>query len=230
MWLAAILFPKEKIVFDAFLSLYDSNVFDRKLYGPKSLRAFKDYLFDWYSLRLASIVLVDTLQHALYFSSAFGIPSGVMRVVPISADDMIFFPRESLKKEDSPFIVHFHGTFIPLQGVSYILDAARALEKEPILFRFAGEGQLFKEVAERVFREGMKNVTLLGRMPLEKIPDSIASSDVCLGIFGDTDKTRRVIPNKVYECIAMNKPVITARTPAILELFRDGEDVIDCGA
>src|ERR1019366_7505823 len=34
MLLARILFPRSKIIFDAFTSVYDSNVFDRKLYGP----------------------------------------------------------------------------------------------------------------------------------------------------------------------------------------------------
>ena len=32
-----------------------------------------------------------------------------------------------------------------------------------------------------------------------------------------------MIPNKVYECVAMGKPVVTADTPAIRELFEDGE-------
>ena len=44
-----------------------------------------------------------------------------------------------------------------------------------------------------------------------------------MGIFGNTEKTKRVIPNKVYEGVAMNRPVITADTPAIRELFSDNE-------
>src|SRR4051812_39712587 len=47
MWLAKILFPRKKIIFDAFLSLFDSNVYDRKLYGSHSLGGIKDYFLDW---------------------------------------------------------------------------------------------------------------------------------------------------------------------------------------
>ena len=32
-----------------------------------------------------------------------------------------------------------------------------------------------------------------------------------------------MIPNKVYECVALKKPVITGDTPAIRELFDDSE-------
>ena len=44
-----------------------------------------------------------------------------------------------------------------------------------------------------------------------------------LRIFGSTNKTKRVIPNKVYDYVSMRKPVITADTLAIRELFEDDE-------
>ena len=70
---------------------------------------------------------------------------------------------------------------------------------------------------------GLKNVEFIGFMSQEWIREKIAQADVCLGIFGDTQKTQRVIPNKVYECLAMRKPVITADTSAIRELFGDDD-------
>jgi glycosyltransferase involved in cell wall biosynthesis len=56
----------------------------------------------------------------------------------------------------------------------------------------------------------------------------LRSQDICLGIFGNTAKAARVIPNKIYEAAALGKAIITADTPAIRELFTDRQDILLC--
>ncbi len=128
------------------------------------------------------------------------------------------------------FSVLFYGSYIPLQGVKYIIKAAKILEEHrEIEFKLVGNGQTMK--GNRKLAEELKagNIEFIDRrVPIEEIPGYIAKADLCLGIFGDTPKTLRVIPNKVYEAIAMAKPVITADTPAIHELFTDGENILLC--
>jgi glycosyltransferase involved in cell wall biosynthesis len=117
----------------------------------------------------------------------------------------------------------FHGSFIPLQGIEYILKAAKICEKDGINFLIIGDGQEKKKMIGLSGELGLKNVEFVGFMSQEWIREKIAQADVCLGIFGDTQKTQRVIPNKVYECLAMQKPVITADTPAVRELFDEND-------
>jgi glycosyltransferase involved in cell wall biosynthesis len=42
---------------------------------------------------------------------------------------------------------------------------------------------------------------------------------VCLGIFGTSEKARRVVPNKIFQAMAVGRPIVTADTPAIRELL-----------
>jgi glycosyltransferase involved in cell wall biosynthesis len=79
-----------------------------------------------------------------------------------------------------------------------------------------------------VARLELSNVTFRKPVPIYDLPDVISKSDVCLGIFGQTPKAQRVIPLKVYQALAMRKPVITGDTPAARSLLKDGESAILC--
>ena len=106
-----------------------------------------------------------------------------------------------------------------MQGVIFILEAARLLEDNKDI--------QFNIVSSRIKRthekKGFLNVNFINDVLYEKLPDYISQADLCLGIFGDTNKTQRVIPHKVYEYVSMKKPVITADTPAVRELFNDDD-------
>ena len=120
------------------------------------------------------------------------------------------------------------GSFIPLQGIEHIIKTAKLLENENIEFDFIGSGQTFKKIQKLSNKLRIKNVNFLGWKSQGEIPYFISNADICLGIFGTTDKAKRVIPNKVYETIAMKKPLITGDTPAVRRFFRNKENCILC--
>jgi glycosyltransferase involved in cell wall biosynthesis len=68
----------------------------------------------------------------------------------------------------------------------------------------------------------LPNVTFSQPVPPPDLPGRVAAADMCLGIFGTTDKAQRVIPNKLYQSLAMRKPVISGDTPALREAFEPG--------
>jgi len=223
-------FIRNRIVFDAFLSAYDTLVFDRKKFKKGSWAAGLCFWLDKKSCQLADKVLLDTNQHIEYFVRTFGLPREKFARVLIGADDGLFYPRRNGKKKGEKLLIGFHGLFIPLQGVEYIVKAAKLLEKEILEFQLVGNGQTFEACVKLAESLQLKNVQFLGLKKPEEIPDCIASWDIGLGIFGETEKTQRVIPNKAYEIIAMKKPLITADTPAIRELFMHKKDVFLCKA
>jgi glycosyltransferase involved in cell wall biosynthesis len=58
-------------------------------------------------------------------------------------------------------------------------------------------------------------VTYLPWVDYQELPARIAAADCVLGIFGAGDKASRVVPNKVFQAMAMGAPVITRESPAI---------------
>jgi glycosyltransferase involved in cell wall biosynthesis len=224
MFLARFL-TRKPIIFDAFTSHYGGYILDRKYYSKRSPRAYYYRFLDKWSCRLADLVLLDTQAHIDFFIKEFGLPPEKFKRIWVGADDNIFYRSITAQKENEIFTVLFFGTFIPLQGAEHIIRAAKILEKENVIFHIIGDGQE-KPMAVSLARGlKLKNVIFTGMISPEDLRSEIEGADVCLGIFGDTPKTPLVIPNKVYIALAVGKPVITADTPAIRELF-DEKDLL----
>ena len=223
--LAKLLTPKP-IVFDAFFSIYNAKVEDRKnIKAGSVLSAYYGFL-DWLSCLVSDKVLLDTNTHADYFAEKLGLDRNKFIRILVGTDPDEFYPRES--DGNNRFLVHFHGHFIPLQGTEHIIRAAAILGDESIDFQIIGSGQEYDRVRKIAEDLGVKNIRWISKVPYHQLPKHISEADICLGIFGNTTKAKMVIPNKIYEGIAMAKPVLTADTPATRELFTDRKDIILC--
>lgn len=218
----ALLFRKKGVIFDAFLSQYDSLVMDRGLYHPGSLIAKYFFLVDKLACRLSDVVLVDTVTHADYFVRMFGLDPKRVVPIPVGVNFELFRYRKTKIElsRSGEFQVLFVGNFIPLHGIDVIVNAARVLQqKREILFSLVGDGQLYGKISDMVREFSLKNLTMSGAKALEELPSIISGADVCLGIFGKSAKSKRVIPTKIYQYAAMKKPIITGGTPALKEIF-----------
>ena len=225
--LLARMLTRKPIVFDALISQYLTYVHDRDYVRPHSLGARWYRFLDTLTYKLADLVLLDTQAHIGYFARELGLSASKLRQVWVGTVTDVFYPRQE-QKNNSTFLVHFHGHYIPLQGVEYIIRAAKLLEHENIEFQLIGKGQTLKRTKQLAIQLGVKNVSFLQKVKYEELPDLMSRADICLGIFGDEIKTELVIPNKVFEALAMAKPVITADTSAVRELLTDRESILLC--
>lgn len=226
--LLARFFGSAPIVLDMFTSHYEGYVLDRKTVATRSFMA-KWYLWvDRMAVKAADVVLLDTQTHINSVVSVLGIRSTKFHYVFVGTDSGIFTPKE--RGQSDTFVVHFHGNYIPLQGVEYIIKAAHLLKDEQIHFRLVGKGQTYNDNRALAVSLGLKNINFLSRVPYEELPNLIGNSDVCLGIFGTTTKAESVIPNKVYEALACGRAVITAYTPAAREILVHEKNAFLCSA
>lgn len=226
MVLARILTHKP-IIFDALSSFYDSMVIDRGIYKLGSLTAIYYWILDWLSCYLADRVILDTKVQIDYFVKTFGIRRTKFQRIFIGSDDEAVYPLIKDKQSEN-FLIHFHGAFNPLQGVEFIIQAAKLLEKESIKFNIIGKGQTYKDIRKIAQELEVKNVNFIDPVGYEELKKHMAQADVCLGVFGRTEKAQQVIPNKVYEALAASKAIITGETSAIKELLTNRENVLLC--
>lgn len=209
------------LLFDTFISLFDTIVADRQLVSARSLTARLAGWADRTACRKADLVLVDTPQSGEYFATQSGLPGDRFRVLWVGAEEKIFRPQPGVSPV--PRRVLFYGTFIPLHGVATLIRAAKLLEGEGIRFRIVGRGQERQGIEHLMAELGSANVELLDPIALEELPAEIARATLCLGIFGTTEKAHRVIPNKLFQCLAVGRPVLTGDTPAVRAAFTKEE-------
>jgi glycosyltransferase involved in cell wall biosynthesis len=212
------------LLFDPFTSMYETDVEDRQVVYAHSATARRRFWLDALSMRLADAVLADTGQHGQYFTSKFGVHTGKVHIVPVGADDDIYKPTPP-RDQNGRFLVLFWGTYIPLHGIDTILNAAhRVREHGQIRMQLIGDGQMYPAMRRLAGELGLPGDTFDARVvPQTELMKAIARADLCLGIFGDSDKARRVVPNKVYQALAARKAVVTGDSPALREFFVPGQ-------
>jgi glycosyltransferase involved in cell wall biosynthesis len=167
-------------------------------------------------LKLPDLLIADTAEYEEYYRDKYNLGSKRFGRVPLGVDDRIYAPRPHLQPPTNCFRVLYYGTFIPLHGIETIIRAAAQLRDRPnIHFDFYGEGQE-KPLAEELVRElGLDNVHFQGWIDKEQLPDQIAQSHLCLGVFGTTKQARCTIQNKIWEGMMMQRPVITGDSETV---------------
>lgn len=216
------LLSRKPIIFDAFVSAYDTLCFDRRIFRPDSIAGKILKCYDTYLCRIANLVLVDTRTHGEYFASEFKAKNVCHLYLEPNRD--LFKPAEREKKKGK-FTVFWYGKYWPLQGAEVIIKAAKILESRPeIVFRLVGP--LKKEYKNLAANLNSANIEFIDYVPYESLPSEIAKADLCLGgHFSDIPKAKRVIPGKAFQFIACSRKTILGDNPANRELFSESEDI-----
>ena len=222
------------LIFDPLAARYETKIIDWGRLRPYTPQAWWNFRIDALSFRLADLILADTSAHKNYYCETYGIDPAKVEVLPLGYDDDIFSPTlgsevlPSEGKEKNGFQVLFFGSFLPLHGVEVVTGAARLIEAaDPsIRFRLIGQGRTMAEA--KAASAGAANLEFIPRMPISALARSVEAADLCLGIFGATEKARRVVPHKIFQAMGLGRPVVTLRTPAVEEFFTHDEHLVLC--
>jgi glycosyltransferase involved in cell wall biosynthesis len=216
-----------RLVFDPLVSLLDTFAGDRGLVHRGGAKAAAVRAVDEVAFRLPALVLADTWAHAAYYQKAFGLARERLAVVPVGAlPEPAADGAARLFADGARLTVLQYGKWSPLHGADVVLGAAELLREEPFRFVLVGEGQLSTDLRARIRERHLTNVDWRGELPRAELRSQTLAADVCLGVFGRSEKAGRVVPNKVFDALACGRPVVTADGDGAREWLRDGESAL----
>jgi len=223
-WRGIISFPLAKlvcrkpIIYWSNLSIYHTLIEDRKKAKPSSFYAKLIHFAEKFVCNHCDMVITESKAQTDFLVNEYKLEEKKFRNVVNSVDENIFSPIP-FKEKSEIFQVLFFGGFVPAHGIETIVKSAKILSNhDDIIFNFCGDGPMKKQIEKTVEDYSLNNVKFFGYLNYDKLLPIIGESDVCLGIFGKSEKAANVIPNKILQILASQKPLITMDSKGIREI------------
>ena len=220
------------LVWDIFMSIYLIAV-ERKLDQRSTLAVRLLRALEWLACRLPDRLILDTAAYVKWFQQTHAVAPTRFCLVPTGADSDQFHLSPPTAADpplsQSLYRIIYYGTFIPNHGVLTIIEAARHLVEEPtIQFELIGQGP-DRAAAEALAQSyQLTNVTFIDWLDQTALVQRVSSATVLLGAFGTTPQSLMTVQNKVYEGLALGKPVLSGDGPAVRAALVPGEEIYLC--
>ena len=177
--------------------------------------------------RSAAGVVVNTRTFRDHIT-ARGVEPDRIELVYNGIDPKMFRPRprsEALLAEHdlaNHFTVAYVGTLGLAHGLMLLIDVAERLKgRAELRFVLIGDGADREKLEAEVARRGLDNVRMLGLQPREAMPHWIASIDLLLVMLRDLPVFETVIPSKIFEFLAQERPVVLAARGEIRRMMEE---------
>lgn len=155
------------------------------------------------------------------------VPSKKVIVVPMGVDTEKLDPRRTKQKRFfSGFTIGYVGSLYNRQGVDLLIEVAKELRDDglDISLVIVGDGlsyTTFKELADDL--KMSSHIRFTGLVAPEEVPSYISGFDICFVGQKPLENQRMYYsPLKIYEYMAMEKPVIASAFEDARNLIYDG--------
>lgn len=198
---------------------------DKESFSVRVIRSMEKW-----SIARTNLIVTVNLACKHIFSARSCKPEKI--AVVMNAPDSKIFPFRPAQEQPSseqdptkPFVFMYHGSLVERNGLDLAVEAlAMAREKMPTAeLRVYGPKTPFLErVMETVHAKGMQDIVLyLGSRRLEELVGDIAACDVGVIPNQRNPFTDINTPTRIFEYLAIGKPVIAPTTLGILDYFNE---------
>lgn len=217
----------KKVVFNPLLIFYTGFVDEQKILKKEDLLARIIKWGESLIYKMVDLAIADTPYQESYMINEFHVPKEKIKCVPIGADDTVYKYTPYTNTTGHKLNVMYYGLYSPIHGVQYLMQAALRLKKnKDIHFTMVGNGQSFQKNYDFAQKENLTNIQFYHNTPESEHVAILQTADVFLGFLEDHPTVERVIPNKVYQGVALGKVVLTADAPVIRSVFTDHQDIM----
>jgi glycosyltransferase involved in cell wall biosynthesis len=185
-----------------------------------------------WSIRFADLVLTVNLACKKIYSSRSCEPRKIKVVINSPDDDVFRLPRTNARNGNGkngngahPFVVLYHGSLVHRNGFDLAVDSLEKVKNTIPSVRLKVCGArtaFFEEVMKSAQQRGLdRNVDYLGPCSVNEIVEAIGTCD--LGIIPNHRNifTEINTPTRIFEYLALSKPVIAPKTRGIQDYFGD---------
>ena len=123
------------------------------------------------------------------------------------------------------FTVSYVGGFGAHRGLDTTIRAVAATDSDvELLLVGGGGGTTETELRALITELGVDDrVTITGWVDFADVPDYIATSDVCVVPHASTPHTETTVPHKLFQYMAMGKPVVVTDVAPLARIVRETE-------
>jgi glycosyltransferase involved in cell wall biosynthesis len=174
----------------------------------------------------AIIVVSDFLKNKI---EECGIDESKIKVMPNAVDHRKFVPkglrdrlRDKYGVNSAGVVMGFIGWFVYWHNIELLIDVFSEITKEKNTYLcLVGDGVLKNKFKAMIKDRGIEGrVIFPGAVSYDNMPDYIDMMDIC--VIPDSNEYRS--PIKMFEYMAMAKPVVAPMVPPIETVIKNGEN------
>ncbi len=208
-----VFYPKVRIVFEV-RDLWPKSAVDLgELNNPRAIK-FAEKLENAIYTK-SDLIIGLTVGIKNYISKEFPkkticIPNGV---------DLTLYNKTSGR--DELFTVCYTGTMGLIHSVDTIIEAAKLLQDEDIIFQFIGDGAKKNEIIALSKKYKLDCVRFIDSVPIKKIQDYLSKASIGISTTKKFELCKGTIPVKIFGYMACELPVIVSGWGESVDIIKE---------
>lgn len=135
--------------------------------------------------------------------------------------------RASFGFNKGDVVLLFMGWLYKFSGLKEVIIEMARVKNKRIKLLVVGSGDEQRYLVDLVYQNDLYyRVKICGQQPYDEIPSLLASADICiLPSYTDAKEMQHNVPIKIYEYLAMGKPIISTKLSGVMAEFPEGNGI-----